>query len=174
MKKVLLVISIVLSAIVNVNAQETKYGITGGFHNVTISASAGGFTVSDGAAGFFLGFFADFNVSEKLNIQPEIHFASAYQEGESLNEIIIPVMLKYFVTEKLNLQAGPQFDFVTEESDGLNKFGVGLGFGLGYDLSDKVFVASRYSLGLSNRFQDTSMGVTSKFDTFQLGLGYRF
>jgi len=174
MKKVLLVLSFVLLGFVNANAQETKYGVTGGFHNLTISASAGGFTVSDGATGFFIGFFADFNVSEKFNIQPEIHFASPYQDGESLNEIIIPVMVKYLVSEKLNLQLGPQFDFVIDESEGLNKFGVGLGFGLGYDLSDKVFVVSRYSLGLNNRIQDTSIGVTSKFDTFQIGLGYRF
>jgi opacity protein-like surface antigen len=174
MKKVFLIVSIVLLGFGNVNAQETKYGITSGFHRLTISSSALGLTLSQNASGFFVGFFADFNFSEKFNIQPEIHFASTYNEGESANEIIIPVMAKYMVSEKFNLQVGPQFDFITEESEGLNKFGVGLGFGFGYDFSDKLFVASRYSLGLTNRIQDASEDFSSKFNTFQIGLGYRF
>lgn len=52
-------------------------------------------------------------------------------------------------------EVNPQFDFLTDDySEGLNKFGLGLGFGIRYDFSDKLFVASRYSLGLSNRIQD--------------------
>jgi opacity protein-like surface antigen len=83
-------------------------------------------------------------------------------------------MAKYYVSEKFNIQAGPQFDFIADDSDGANKFGVGLGFGVGYDISEKIFAATRYSLGLSNRIQDAPSGISSKFNTFQIGVGYRF
>jgi opacity protein-like surface antigen len=174
MKKVFLIISVVFFGLGNANAQEAKYGVTGGFHSLSIRVSEGNVSASTSASGYYIGLFIDFNVSEKLNIQPEFLFASAYQDGESVNEIIIPVMAKYLVSEKLNLQVGPQFDLIAEESEGLNKFGLGLGFGLGYDFSDKLFVASRYSLGLTNRIQDAPSGISSKFNTFQIGLGYRF
>ena len=73
-----------------------------------------------------------------------------------------------------NLQAGPQLDFVVSESDGVNAFGLGLAIGAGFDFSDKVFATSRYVFGLRNRIEDAPSGVSVKFDTFQIGLGFRF
>ena len=174
MKKVLFIAVIALLGLVKVNAQETTYGVTAGFHSLSVSISGDDATETNSASGFFAGFFADINISEKLNIQPEIQFASAYKDGESGNEIIIPVMAKYYVSEKFNVQAGPQFDFILDESEGTNTFGIGFGFGAGYDFTEKIFVATRYSFGLTNRIQDAPSGITSKFNTFQLGLGFRF
>jgi opacity protein-like surface antigen len=174
MKKVLFIAALAFLGLEKVNAQETSYGVTAGFHSLSISVSDGSTTVSSNGSGYYFGFFGDFNISDKFNIQPEIHFASAYQDGDSANELIIPIMAKYYVSDKFNIQAGPQFDFVVDESDGLNKFGVGFGFGVGFDFSEKMFVATRYSLGLSNRIEDAPSGVSSKFNTFQIGIGYRF
>lgn len=174
MKKVLFIAVVALLGLGNVNAQQPTYGVTAGFHNLSIKASGNGLSVSSDGQGYFVGFFADFNVSENFNIQPEVHFASAYQDGESANEIIVPIMAKYFVSEKFNVQAGPQIDFITEESDGLNKFGVGIAFGAGFDFTENIFVATRYSLGLNNRLENAPSGTSVKFNTFQVGLGYRF
>jgi opacity protein-like surface antigen len=174
MKKVLFIAVVVLLGLGNLSAQKTTYGVTAGFHSLDISVSVDGLTVSTSGSGYFVGFFADFNVSDNFNIQSEIHFASAYQDGDAANEIIIPVMVKYYVSEKFNIQAGPQFDFIVDESENVNKFGVGLGFGAGYDISEKIFAATRYTLGLSNRIQDGPSGMSAKFNTFQIGLGYRF
>ena len=175
MKKVLLIAVVALLGLGNVNAQETTYGATAGFHSLTIKVSGDGGSISTNGSGYYVGFFADFNISEEFNIQPEIHFASAYKDGDSADEIIIPVMAKYFVSEKFNIQAGPQFDFVIDEdAEGVNKFGIGLGFGVGYEVSEKMFAAARYSIGLSNRIEDAPSGISSKFNTFQIGLGYRF
>ena len=174
MKKVLFIALIAMLGLGNVNAQEASYGVTAGFHSLSIRSSGGGITAYSSASGFFAGFFADFDVSEKFNIQPEIHFASSSRNGESGNEIIIPVMAKFYVSDEFNVQAGPQFDFIVDGSEGVNKFGLGFGFGAGYDFSEKLFAAARYSFGLSNRIQDAPSGITSKFNTFQIGLGYRF
>ena len=83
-------------------------------------------------------------------------------------------MLKYHVSQKFNLQAGPQLDYLLSDSEGLNAIGFGLGFGAGYDFSEKIFVSTRYALGLSNRFADAPFGISLKLDTFKIGLGYRF
>ena len=174
MKKVLFIAVVVLLGLGNVSAQKTSYGVTAGFHSLDISVSGDGLTVSTSGSGYFVGFFADFNVSDNFNIQSEIHFASAYQDGDAANEIIIPVMAKYYVSEKFNIQAGPQFDFIVDESEDVNKFGVGLGFGAGYDFSEKIFVSTRYVLGLSNRLADAPSEISLKLNTFQIGLGYRF
>jgi opacity protein-like surface antigen len=174
MKKVLFIVVFVLLGIGNVRAQETTYGVTAGFHNLRISVSGGGVSLSEHASGYFVGFFADFNVSEKLNIQPEVHFSSVFKNGESTNDIIIPVMAKYYVSEKFNVQAGPQFDILVSESDEFNQFGLGVGLGAGYDFSEKIFTSVRYAIGLSNRIEDAPSGISSKLNTFQIGLGYRF
>lgn len=175
MKKLLLIAVFALVGLGTVNAQETSYGLTAGYHMLSISVSGGDATVSADGSGYYVGVFADFNVGEKFNIQPEIHFASAYKDGESANELIIPIMAKYFVSDVFNIQAGPQLDFVVDdESEGINKFGVGIGFGAGFDFSEKVFASARYSLGLSNRIENAPSGVSAKFNTLQIGIGYRF
>ena len=175
MKKVLFIVGLALLGFSNVNAQETSFGVTAGFHDFKISVSGGELTASDNASGFYAGFFAEFNVAEKFNIQPEIHYASVFKDGETTNEIVIPVMAKYYISDGFNVQAGPQFDYVLDnDAEGINKLGLGLGLGVGYDFTDKVFAASRYSIGLSNRIEDAPSGISSKFNTFQIGLGYRF
>lgn len=174
MKKVFFITFLSLLAFTNLNAQKTSFGASSGFHMLTAKASYQGVTASESASGFYLGLFAEVEVSEKFKIQPELLYASTFKDGESGNEIIIPVMGKYYVSEKFNIQAGPQFDYIIDESDGVYKVGLGLGLGLGLNISEKVFAVTRYSLGLTNRLQDAPSGLTTKFNTFQIGLGYRF
>jgi len=174
MKKVLLIAVMAIGGLCNVNAQKANFGATAGFHNFTLKGSGGGITASTSASGFFVGFTADFNVSESFNIQPELHFVQTSKNGESVEQIVVPIMGKYYITDEFNLQAGPQIDVVISESTGLNTIGLGLGFGAGYDFSDKIFATTRYAFGLSNRVEDAPSGVSMKFDTFQIGIGYRF
>lgn len=153
---------------------QSSYGVTAGFHNFTIKASNGAITASTGASGFYAGFFGDFSVSDNVNIQPEIHFVSTFKGGNSVEQLVVPVLAKYYFNDEFNLQAGPQFDFVLSESNGINTFGLGVALGAGYDFTEKVFATARYSFGLTNRISNAPSGVSSKFDTLQIGLGYRF
>ena len=127
--------------------------------------------------------FAEFPLSEKFSIQPEFHYSSVTDDGESLDNLILPVFLKYYITEKFNVMSGLQFDYFTEKDLGnLKRFGLGLGIGLGYDITDSILISSRYSFGITNRidtqefiddFIDTS-DLSAKTNIFQIGLGYRF
>ena len=176
MKKLFFTISLV-SFCFMVNAQEYKFGITAGYQSSSFEISGGGVDLSTDASGFFLGFFSQFSVSENLSIQPELHYSSVSDDGESVGDLIIPVMLKFHVSEKFNLMAGPQFDYLAEDdTEGIKKFGMGLGLGLGYDISENISIGARYSLGF-DRLDDEGVdldGASIKINVLQLGLSYSF
>jgi opacity protein-like surface antigen len=173
MKKVLF-IAVVVFGLGKLSAQGSNFGITAGFHNLSLKIDGLGMTESESGQGFFVGVTSDFSLSDKLSLQPQLQFATSSQDGDSVEQLILPIMLKYHVTEKFNIQAGPQLDYVLSDSEGLNAIGFGLGFGAGYDFSEKIFVSTRYALGLSNRLEDAPSEISLKLNTFQIGLGYRF
>ncbi|WP_431165533.1 porin family protein [Tenacibaculum halocynthiae] len=171
MKKLLLVAMMAFG--LAVNAQETSFGITGGFSNMTVKASANGISASQGASGFYVGFFADIKVSEKFNIQPELAYTASFKNDNSTNVITMPILAKYYVAEKFSILAGPMLDLIVDETgDEFNSFGLGLAAGAGYDFTDNLFATARYSFGLTNRVENAV--VSTKVDYFQIGLGYRF
>jgi len=178
MKKSLLVAAITVLGFTTVNAQEPAFGLKAGFNSLSIRASADGVSASESASGFYVGAFGDFQISEKFNIQPELQFISVSKDGESSSVLALPIMAKVNVAEKFSILAGPQLDLLLDEdADGIKKFGVGLGAGLAYDITDKFIIDARYVLGLSNRLEDNNFGgveVDTKFNYIQFGLGYKF
>jgi len=188
MKKISLAIAFLFVTLFTVNAQgNTSFGVTGGIINGSGNVSVAGINLGDilqsfnvdilNGTGFFIGALADIEATDKLNIQPELLYASIGSEGV----IIIPIMAKYYVAEKLNLQAGPQLDYVLNIPDlaepFVNEFGFSLGIGAGYDINDQFAVQAKYTFGLTNRLDDNVSGILSsslKIDTFQAGLVYKF
>ena len=113
MKKKLLLFTALISFCFTVNAQESKFGVTTGYQSSSFKVSGAGLDISTDASGYFVGFFAQFSVSETFSIQPELHYSSVSDDGESIGDIIIPVMLKFHLTDEFNFMAGPQFDYLT-------------------------------------------------------------
>jgi len=141
MKKVLFILVVAIVGLGNVNAQGSNFGITAGFHNLSLKIDVLGMTESESSQGFFVGVTSDFSLSDKFSLQPQLQFATSSQDGDSLEQLILPIMLKYHVTEKFNLQAGPQLDYLLDDSDDLNAIGFGLGFGAGFDFSERFLLA---------------------------------
>lgn len=108
-----------------VNAQDIKYGVKGGLNFAVLS---GDVDDASGKIGVHAGGFAEFKISDKFFIQPELLFSTQgakengllEQEGDfyavemnyKLAYINVPVMAKYYVTKKFNLEAGPQIGFL--------------------------------------------------------------
>ena len=63
-----------------------------------------------------------------------------------LTKLLVPIMFKYNISSEFNIHAGPQLDLIVSESEGINTFGLGLGFGIGYDISDQFFISTNYAL----------------------------
>jgi len=120
---------------------------------------------------------------------------------DKLNYINIPVMFKYPVAEGFNLQAGPQLGILTsaklkkditptttgaglglpEESkiedskDNYKSIDFALNLGVGYEFGDGLLVDARYSVGLSNIYENKGGGNTKANNSvFQISLGFKF
>ncbi|MFV9550763.1 porin family protein [Algibacter sp. PT7-4] len=186
MKKKSILAILFVTVVMSLHAQDTKFGVTAGYNSLIASVKFDGISASDNVSGFYVGVFADIKTSEKIHIQPEVQYVNSRQDGESGNSLVIPLMGKFNVSEQFSLLLGPQLDFILEESDGIKKTGIGLSAGMSYDITDKIFASTRYSLGLNNRldddafvFPDEDPGIDSgdiktKFNFFQIGLGFRF
>ena len=170
MKKILITL-IVVFGLSNVNAQDSKFGVTAGYTNITERAKFEGVSVSSSESGFYIGALVDITVSEKFHVEPKILYANASDTGF----LYIPVLAKYYVAEKFNIQAGPQANFVLDEvAEGFNSFGLDLSFGLGYEINEHFFLDARYSFELTNRYNDNDFAVSDKVNTLNVGFGYKF
>ncbi len=185
MKRILIVVLILISGYIN--SQNSVFGATAGYNSLIASAKFQNASSSSSASGFYIGVFVDIEASDKFSIQPELQFVNSSQDGESGNSLVIPVAGKYHVTEEFKLLFGPQVDIILDDSEGVKAAGIALFAGLAYDISEKVFISTRYALGLNNRLDDDFGTFISEFDPFidvsdlkvkfnffQIGLGYRF
>jgi hypothetical protein len=121
---------VLLSMVQTVTAQEVKWGVKGGFNMSTLKA---GYPSEKYSPGFHIGGIADFKISDKFSIQPELFysleggklnfaFVMDFEEMGSMtmkiNEDIklgylqLPVMMKYMVADKLSVEFGPQIGYL--------------------------------------------------------------
>lgn len=169
-KKVVLGTFLSLGFISLAQAQEARFGITGGYLNAKASIKADGLTISDSESGFYAGMVADFELSEKFSLQPEFVYASV-KEAEAL---ALPILGKIAMAERFNLLFGPQVVFSLEESvEDLSNVEIGLTGGLGFDIDRDFFLEARYSFQLNNSYTgDLDAKVRANYLT--VGLGYTF
>lgn len=174
-----------------------KFGLSGGLLNTNadINISALGFNLANidaiNKTGFYIGVAADIAASEKFHIQPELTYGSA---GD-LAFVYLPVMAKYYATDKFFLQAGPQLSFSTNLNDikqairdvqgvvgnngniddVLKSTAIELGFGLGFDVTEKFAIQGRYGISLTDRY-DGPLGGSLDVNnaTLQIGMLYFF
>ncbi len=192
MKKLCWVAMIAIFSVTTLKAQvNVSFGATGGLFYGTADLTAGGFDlgalsddldVLDGG-GFFLGLLADIEILNSFSVQPEVLYATIGDESA----IFIPIMAKYYVAESFNLQAGPQFDLVLDvpaiAEDLVNKFGLSMAIGAGFDFTEKLGVQAKYSFGLNNRLNDkvselfedfVVISPSLKTNILQAGIVYKF
>ncbi|WP_447637917.1 porin family protein [Flavobacterium microcysteis] len=174
MKKIILTAAAVF-AFGFANAQEgIKFGVKAGLNFTNFSGDAN----SDGKTGFYVGGLADFTVSDKFHVQPELLYSNEGADDAKLDYIRIPIMAKYYVYQGLSIQAGPEFAFkIAAENDLLDdltkSIDFALGIGAGYELPNGLFFDARYNLGLTN-INDSNEDYDIKNTGFQIGAGYRF
>ncbi|CDF79438.1 conserved hypothetical protein containing N-terminal outer membrane beta-barrel domain [Formosa agariphila KMM 3901] len=111
-----------------------------------------------------------------------------------LDYIQVPLLLKAYLVKGLSVEVGPQFGFkVHEEFDSepnsdagdfeidtddsyVKDFDTSLAFGTSYKFDGGLFLSARYTLGLTNIFEDDTVfeNVDGKNDVWQFGVGYMF
>lgn len=124
MKRIILTVSAIF-AMSLVSAQEIKYGIKAGLN---VSTLVGDFESENSLIGLHVGGFAEFKITDKFSVQPEIlystqgaeseyfvadEFSSTYDERKiKLGYLNIPVIGKYFIFQGFSVEAGPQIGFL--------------------------------------------------------------
>lgn len=154
----------------NVNAQ-SQFGVMAGYTNITAKAKAQGLSLSQSESGFFIGGVADFTISEKFHIQPEVLYANASE----MNFLYIPVLAKYMVSTDFSVLAGPQANLVLDDmQEGFNSFGIDLTFGANYKITENFFLEGRYGFEITNRVTDGGSDLKGSYNTLHIGVGYMF
>ena len=158
----------------NVNAQ-SSFGLMAGYTNISAKISDQGSSISGDESGFYVGGVADFGISEKFHVQPEVLYANA----NDATFLYIPVLAKFMVSDKFGILAGPQANLSLEEkTKGINSLGIDLTFGANYKITQNFFLEARYGFEVTNRITNSGeyegSGVKGKVNTLQVGLGYLF
>lgn len=188
MKKINLLCLVLGLWVFNLNAQDddstTKkatFGAKAGYSTVILKVKVDGESDSEDISGFYLGAFANFYLTEKLDLQLELLYSVYSEDGENTGVLQLPILLKYNVDERFAVLFGPQIDFLADEDDsaGLKRVGIGLGAGITFDITDKLFLDGRYSFGINDRLSASIPGfeefdVKTYFNYLHIGLGYRF
>lgn len=180
MKNVFLLVILLIFGVTNLSAQKsTVFGVEAGYVNLAVKASVkssdlnAAATVSE--SGFYIGFLTEFSLDSEWKIQPELLYTHV---GGDINTdfLYIPVLVKYYIPESgFHLLAGPQFTYGFDMSDEVNAFGMDLTFGAGYDFTENFFATARYAFGITNRLKkDEYDGIKLHFNTFNVGIGYKF
>ncbi len=206
MKRILFVVVAMATVLIttNVNAQDFKFGAKAGVNFANIRANNEN---PDYRVSFHFGLTAEYKLSEKFAIQPELLYS---EQGAKVSTIIdyngnefefntttqldylnIPFMFKYYVAKGFSLQAGPQLgillrsnlkiiddipidDFYSDLH--VKSVNFGMNFGLGFQLTKRIFLDARYNWGLSNDsdIQEEDYKGEAYNDTFQISIGCTF
>ncbi|MFV9550986.1 outer membrane beta-barrel protein [Algibacter sp. PT7-4] len=122
-------------------------------------------------SGFFIGYyFTDIELGDKFELQPEIDFVSI----KDLNQLQVPVLVKYEVIDNINVLAGPNVGYLLDAPEGIKSINFGVDVGAAYTLTDNFNINARYGFGLSNLLDNPAGDATSKLSGFQIGIGYQF
>ena len=180
MKKTLLLSALFLALSATTQAQLVKFGIKGGLNYSNLTGST---AKTDAITSYHVGALAEINLSEKFSIQPELLYSTqgaTYKTilGDIDNELgylSIPVMAKIYLNKVISLELGPQASFLLSEKDEFdihnqNTFDFAAAGGLGFKITESIFVQARYVLGLT----EVSKDANTKNSVVQVSAGLLF
>ncbi|WP_406683190.1 PorT family protein [Seonamhaeicola sp. MEBiC1930] len=137
----------------------------------TTTVSAIDFSETSNETGFYLGLaLADINLSDKLELQPEVRFVAV----KDFNQIQIPVLVAYNISDKFSAQVGPSLGFLLDAGDTVKSTNLAIDFGLSYDISGDFSIAARYDWGQTNLLEGGDSDNYLKINNIQIGIAYQF
>lgn len=158
MKKSIL-LGVMLLIFSSVSLAQTEFGVKGGVNFTFFKVIEGDFgTNPDTQMSYYGGVFADFKIENGFHIQPELLYIGI----SDFKFLSAPIYLKYDIDFNFHILVGPSLNYFFDFFN--NKFKVRADFSLAYDLSSKLNIHMKYTLG----FEQLSPNILF------LGLGYKF
>ena len=155
--RVIIVLSVVFLFSTRLNAQ-TDIGVKGGLNFTFFKVIEADFgSKPETEVGFYGGFFADFKIDNGFHFQPELLYIGI-SDFKFLNA---PIYLKYDIDNNFHILVGPSLNYFFDFF--VNKFKVRADLSVAYDLSEKLNLHMKYTIG----FEEISP------NGIFLGLGYK-
>lgn len=199
MKKNVFIVVLLVFAIQSSVAQNFKFGAVAGVNFSNINGEDLGtneeFNDLESLTSFHLGLVSEILLGGKFYIAPELLYSAQGAKDEEsdlkLNYLQIPVMGRYYFTEGFNAELGPQIGILLNTSgevedvkvsnDSFETTNISFAFGLGYKMTNGLFLRARYFMG-SNIAKSRKSEITGDdvidFEYFnkvtQLSVGYMF
>tara|TARA_R110002073_G_scaffold4213_1_gene27909 strand:+ start:47834 stop:48382 length:549 start_codon:yes stop_codon:yes gene_type:complete len=128
-------------------------------------------STSSSETGFYLGVqFTDIPIAEGLEFRPTVHYVAI----KDLDQIQVPLLVRYSFTDEFHALAGPNLGFLMDTGEGVKSFNFGADLGLAYDISDDFSIGAKYNMGFSNLFENGGGDYSLKLSHFMVGVAYRF
>ena len=172
MKRIFLTVSAIF-AMSFMNAQVVQFGAKAGLNLSTFTGDISDFADVKSKAGFHIGGFAEFKLTDKFSIQPELLYSTqgaktefsyvddmgyTYEdENLKFDYLVLPIMAKYYVIQNLSVEAGPQIGFLLSAK---NEYDARSSF-FGEDLSESG------EIDIKDNYKGIDFG-------FNFGAGYEF
>jgi opacity protein-like surface antigen len=182
---------------------QSQFGVKGGFDLTNISLSSSDTSLTfDMGTGFNIGVFGVFNLSDVLQLKPELLYAhrSASTKTDFLglevkstfnfDYLELPINLNYLLSDKFSIYTGPYFALLLKSSLKTSFFGdlqeedttddvrsndFGFNIGASYNVNEKLFVNIGYTHGLQNLIdEDTADNEKLTSSAIRLAIGYTF
>lgn len=180
MKKTFLVIVLLLTMSVQMQAQLLQIGAKVGLNYANFS---GADIQTDAITSYHAGLIAEIKLLDKFAIQPELLYSTqgasydnAGQEFKNeLGYISIPILAKIYLSKSFSLELGPQASFLLSEKNNFdandaNTFDFAVDAGLSFKITKNIFLQGRYVLGLT----EVSSNADAKNAVLQLSAGLIF
>jgi hypothetical protein len=188
MKKIVFTVFVLL-VFVGVKAQE--FGVKVGLNYSNWHTSRDISDLTDPLLRFNAGVFADFELSDRIVLHPELLYSakgitillggedSRYQQ----NYLDIPILLSYRINDELSFNIGPEVGFLlsAKATNGTDTIDIkevfesleyGLDFGFSYRIPMGLVFDARYNLGLSNIFKEEGSDDDIYNRAFQFSVAY--
>lgn len=172
MKKLFFIATVLFFGITSTNAQSIKLGgkIGANFSDLDSATPTGG-----NKTGFHIGGLLELRLLDNLALQPELLYTTQGSNDLKLDYLSLPVLLKfYMVSDTFSFELGPQFSMLINDnapkSFDSKTADLATVFGLGYNLTDNIFIQGRYIYGVT----EISKNAAVKNRVIQFSAGVRF
>jgi len=155
----------------SISGQDFNLSALSGYLNIdtTFEFEGESFDFDTASSGFYFGLQSEFNLAEKIDLQPEIVLGII----KDRNALYLSLLGKYNVTENFGLLLGPSFNYVLEDFvDDYQNFGITANIGASYDISDTFFAQAKYSIQLNNYYNGDN-DIISRANFLLIGIGYK-
>ncbi|MDR1554343.1 MAG: PorT family protein [Prevotellaceae bacterium] len=160
--------------------KKIEFGVKAGMNSAQEFAEDGN---TNSRIGLHAGIFAEFFISNRFGLQPELQYSMQGGGGDKLDYVNLPIILKIYVLKRdLSVDAGVQPGYMLSAKGTVNghtvdaydvidnKLDVAIAVGASYKFAERFHAGLRYNIG-TIKFID---GIDRRNGVIQLFVGVRF